>query len=85
MDGPSRQPHTHAPVELALSARLLNFYRLNEVLGDADASEQVNKVRIEQLISRVRQKLSPSLGGGASIKVLRGKGYRLCIPVRVEA
>ena len=71
--------------ELALSARLLSFYRLNEVLGDADASEQVNKVRIEQLISRVRQKLSPSLGGGASIKVLRGKGYRLCIPVRVEA
>jgi hypothetical protein len=25
------------------------------------------------------------LGGGASIKVLRGKGYRLCITVRVEA
>ena len=71
--------------ELALSAQLLRFYRLNEVLGDADVSDQVNKIRIEQLISRVRQKLSPILGGGASIKVLRGKGYRLCIPVRVEA
>lgn len=71
--------------ELAMSAHLLSFNRLNEVLGDADASEQVNKIRIEQLISRVRQKLSPTLEGGASIKVLRGKGYRLCITVRVEA
>lgn len=70
--------------ELALSAHLLSFNRLNEVLGDADASEQVNKIRIEQLISRVRQKLSPTLRRGASIKVLRGKGYRLCIKVRVE-
>jgi len=63
----------------------LSFNRLNEILGDADVSEQVNKIRIEQLISRVRQKLAPTLGGGASIKVLRGKGYRLCITVRVEA
>jgi len=71
--------------ELALSAQLLRFYRLNEVLGDADVSDQVNKIRIEQLISRVRQKLAPGLGGGASIKALRGQGYRLCITVRVEA
>jgi len=71
--------------ELALSAHLLSFDRLNEILGDADVSEQINKIRIEQLISRVRQKLAPTLGGGASIKVLRGKGYRLCIAVRVEA
>ena len=71
--------------ELALSAHLLRFYRLNEVLGEAGVSEQVNKVRIEQLISRVRQKLSPRLDGGASIKVLRSQGYRLCITVRVEA
>ena len=71
--------------ELALSAHLLSFNRLFEVLGDADVPEQVNKIRIEQLISRVRQKLAPTLGGGASIKVLRSKGYRLCIAVRVEA
>ena len=55
------------------------------MLGDADVSEQVNKIRIEQLISRVRQKLAPALGGDASIKALRGQGYRLCITVRVEA
>lgn len=71
--------------ELALSAHLLSYYRLFEVLGDADVSEQVNKIRIEQLISRVRQKLAPTLGGSASIKVLRSRGYRLCITVRVEA
>jgi DNA-binding response OmpR family regulator len=71
--------------ELALSAHLLSFNRLHEVLGDMDVSEQVNKIRIEQLISRVRQKLAPALGGTASIKVLRGKGYRLCFTVRVEA
>jgi DNA-binding response OmpR family regulator len=71
--------------ELALSAHLLSFNRLFEVLGDADVPEQVNKIRIEQLISRVRQKLAPTWGGGASIKVLRSNGYRLCIAVRVEA
>lgn len=71
--------------ELALSAHLLSFHRLYQVLGDPDVSEQVNKIRIEQLISRVRQKLAPALGGGASIKALRSKGYRLCIMVRVEA
>ena len=71
--------------ELALSAPLLSYYRLFEVLGDADVSEQVNKIRIEQLISRLRQKLAPTLGGSASIKVMRSRGYRLCITVRVEA
>ncbi len=70
--------------ELAVSAQLLTYYRLFEVLGDADVSEQVNKIRIEQLISRLRQKLTPALGGGASIKVLRSSGYRLCITVRVQ-
>ena len=71
--------------QLALSSHLLSFHRLYEVLGDAEVSEQVNKIRIEQLVSRVRQKLAPTLGGGASIKVLRSKGYRLCIPVRVQS
>ena len=71
--------------ELALSAHLLTFHRLFEVLGDDEVAEQVNKIRVEQLVSRVRQKLAPTLGGGASIKVLRGKGYRLCIPLLVQS
>lgn len=70
--------------ELALSSQLLSFDRLNETLGDRGVSEQVNRIRIEQMISRVRQKLAPALGGGASIKVIRGKGYRLCIRIRVK-
>jgi DNA-binding response OmpR family regulator len=70
--------------EMALSSQLVSFDQLNEVLGDRSVSEQVNRIRIEQLISRVRQKLSPTLGGGASIKVLRGKGYRMCIRIRVK-
>lgn len=71
--------------ELALSAHLLTFHRLFEVLGDDEVTEQVNKIRVEQLVSRVRQKLAPTLGGGASIKVLRSKGYRLCIPLLVQS
>ena len=71
--------------ELALSAHLLTFHRLLEVLGDVEVTEQVNKIRVEQLVSRVRQKLAPTLGGGASIKVLRSKGYRLCIPLLVQS
>jgi DNA-binding response OmpR family regulator len=71
--------------ELALSAHLLTFHRLFEVMGDEEVTEQVNKIRVEQLVSRVRQKLAPTLGGGASIKVLRSKGYRLCIPLLVQS
>ena len=71
--------------ELALSAHLLSFNRLFEVLGDTNVSDNVNKIRIEQLISRVRQKMAYTLGRSPSIKVLRGKGYRLCFTVRVEA
>lgn len=70
--------------EMALSSQLIRFDQLNEVLGDRGVSEQVNRIRIEQLISRVRQKLAPALDGAASIKVLRGKGYRLCIRIRVR-
>lgn len=70
--------------EMALSSQLIRFDRLNELLGDRGVSEQVNRIRIEQLISRVRQKLAPALDGAASIKVLRGKGYRLCIRIRVR-
>ena len=71
--------------ELALSAHLLTFHRLFKVMGDEEVTEQVNKIRVEQLVSRVRQKLAPTLGGGASIKVLRSKGYRLCIPLLVQS
>lgn len=70
--------------EMALSSQLIRFDRLNELLGDRGVSEQVNRIRIEQIISRVRQKLAPALDGAASIKVLRGKGYRLCIRIRVR-
>ena len=66
---------------LALSPDLLPFHRLLTDFGDPAMDERTNKVRIEQLVYRVRQKLSAFSNGAPTIKVMRGQGYRLCIPI----
>ncbi len=68
---------------LALSPDLLPFHRLLSDFGDTAMDEKTNKERIEQLVYRVRQKLSAFADGAPTIKVMRGQGYRLCIPIVV--
>lgn len=67
--------------ELALSGDLLSMSRLIEVFGDIDLPEATNKLRIEQIVSRVRRKLDVLLGGQPSIKAVTRLGYKLFVRV----
>jgi len=68
---------------LALAGGLLSLSRLCALFGDPDMDEDANKVRIEKLISRVRQKLAPLLDDQPSIKAVHRQGYKLFVPIRV--
>ena len=67
--------------ELALSGELLSMSRLIEVFGDIDLPEPTNKLRIEQVVSRVRRKMDVLLGGQPSIKAVTRLGYKLFVRV----
>ena len=67
--------------ELALSGDLLSMSRLIEVFGDIDLPEPTNKLRIEQVVSRVRRKMDVLLGGQPSIKAVTRLGYKLFVRV----
>ena len=67
--------------ELALSGDLLSMSRLIEVFGDIDLPEPTNKLRIEQVVSRVRRKMDVLLGGQPSIKAVTRMGYKLFVRV----
>lgn len=68
---------------LALEGGALSLGRLSALFGDPSLEEDANKVRIEKLISRVRQKLAPLLADQPSIKAVHRQGYKLFVPVRV--
>jgi len=70
--------------ELALSGDLLSMSRLIELFGDIDLPEATNKLRIEQIVSRVRRKLDAVLQGQPAIKAVTRMGYKLFIPVHIE-
>ena len=70
--------------ELALSGDLLSMSRLIEVFGDIDLPEPTNKLRIEQVVSRVRRKMDVLLGGQTSIKAVTRLGYKLFVPVVIK-
>jgi DNA-binding response OmpR family regulator len=55
--------------------------RLIEVFGDIDLPEATNKLRIEQVVSRVRRKMDVLLGGQPSIKAVTRLGYKLFVRV----
>jgi hypothetical protein len=43
-----------------------------------------NKLRIEQVVSRVRRKMDVLLGGQPSIKAVTRLGYKLFVPVVID-
>jgi len=68
---------------LALAGGLLSLARLCSLFGDPALDEDANKMRVEKLVSRVRQKLAPLLGEQPSIKAVHRQGYKLFVPIRV--
>jgi DNA-binding response OmpR family regulator len=69
--------------ELALSGELLGMSRLIELFGDIDLPESTNKLRIEQIVSRVRRKMDAVLHGQPGIKAVTRLGYKLFVPIRL--
>ena len=69
--------------ELALSGELLGMPRLVELFGDIDLPEATNKLRIEQIVSRVRRKMDAALHGHPAIKAVTRLGYKLFVPIRI--
>jgi DNA-binding response OmpR family regulator len=50
-------------------------------VGNPNESDAFNKSRIEVLISRLRKKISVVTDPNMFIKVLRGRGYQLLVPI----
>jgi DNA-binding response OmpR family regulator len=69
--------------ELALSGELLGMSRLIELFGDLDLPETTNKLRIEQIVSRVRRKMDTVLKGQPGIKAVTRLGYKLFVPINI--
>jgi hypothetical protein len=45
--------------------------------------EATNKLRIEQIVSRVRRKMDAALNGQPAIKAVTRLGYKLFVPIRI--
>lgn len=67
----------HLLKELAMNGQFLDHAGLLARFGDAAQTDKVNKGRLEVLISRLRSKLGPHLGGADDIRAVRGQGYQL--------
>ncbi|MCX7264906.1 MAG: response regulator transcription factor [Burkholderiales bacterium] len=69
--------------ELVLAEHAVPLYRLIQRVGNIDFPEEVNKVRIEKLISRLRHKIKPSGKDDLVIKSIYKTGYQLMLQVVV--
>lgn len=59
----------------------LENWQIAEILGMN--SEHINKPAIELHILRLRKKLPSEEGSRSSIQAVRGRGYQLCVPIRL--
>jgi DNA-binding response OmpR family regulator len=72
-------------LELAVAGGVLPLYRLIQRFGEIDSSEELNKVRFEKLISRIRAKLKPFSSEEITIQSIYKQGYQLMLPVTVAS
>ena len=70
--------------ELVVSGGLLPLHKLIQRFGEIDASEEMNKVRFEKIISRIRLKLKPYTQEDTAIQSVYKQGYQLMLPVSVS-
>lgn len=70
--------------ELVLHGKFISHDDLIYYLGNPQESEEFNKSRMEVLISRLRKKFTTSHGSSPFIKVIRGKGYQLLLPITLK-
>lgn len=67
--------------ELVLHGKYISHEDLMHYVGNPNESDAFNKSRIEVLISRLRKKISTVTDANMFIKVLRGRGYQLLVPI----
>lgn len=72
-------------LELAVAGGVLPLYRLIQRFGEIDSSEELNKVRFEKIISRIRAKLKPFSSEEITIQSIYKQGYQLMLPVTVAS
>lgn len=70
--------------ELVLHGKFISHDDLIYYLGNPDESEEFNKSRMEVLISRLRKKFTSAHGANPFIKVIRGKGYQILLPITLK-
>jgi DNA-binding response OmpR family regulator len=67
--------------ELVLHGKYISHEDLMHYVGNPNESDAFNISRIEVLISRLRKKISVVTDPNMFIKVLRGRGYQLLVPI----
>lgn len=72
-------------LELAVAGGVLPLYRLIQRFGEIDSSEELNKVRFEKIISRIRAKLKPFSSEEITIQSIYKQGYQLMLAVTVAS
>lgn len=85
-NGPSHTLTNNEASLLAAFARsaqnILENWQIAEILGMNTHS--INKSALELHIVRLRKKLPVHTGSPSAIQVIRGRGYQLCIPIRLQ-
>jgi DNA-binding response OmpR family regulator len=71
-------------LELVVAGGLLPLHRLIQRFGEIDSSEELNKVRFEKIISRIRSKIKPFAQEEITIQSVYKQGYQLMLPVTVN-
>lgn len=71
-------------LELIISGGLLPLHKLIQRFGEIDSSEEMNKVRFEKIVSRIRLKLKPYTLEVTAIQSVYKQGYQLMLPVTVS-
>lgn len=69
---------------LAVKKECVDIEVLQESLRETNISFQKFKLRLEVLISRLRQKLNPYSASVNPIQSVRGRGYMLCLQVKFQ-
>jgi len=71
-------------LELVVAGGLLPLHKLIQRFGEIDSSEELNKVRFEKIISRIRSKIKPFAQEEITIQSVYKHGYQLMLPVTVS-
>ncbi|NBT69161.1 MAG: DNA-binding response regulator [Betaproteobacteria bacterium] len=70
--------------EIILNGNYVSHEDLIENIGMPDKNDDINKARIEVLISRLRKKISVIINPNLFIQVIRGRGYQLKTPISLK-